>query len=79
MLGAGQLFGDRWYTAMSNIGQVSFVLSIILEMKEVDKELVAEADFEEFLNEVEAYGDRISIEKSASDKNGKTSTALATV
>uniref|UniRef100_A0A7S2P3V1 Uncharacterized protein n=1 Tax=Leptocylindrus danicus TaxID=163516 RepID=A0A7S2P3V1_9STRA len=77
LLGAGQLFGEGWYTAMSNIGQVSFVLSIILEMNEVDKELVAEADFEDFLDEVEAYGNRICLGGSsvASNRNGKTTTA----
>lgn len=56
-LGLGQLFNDSWYPATSNIGQALFILSLVLEMKEVDKELVAENGFQDFLDVVQEMGD----------------------
>lgn len=45
----GQFFSVTWYPLTSNIGFVSYIISIILLMKEVDKDMLAADDFTDFL------------------------------
>lgn len=61
LLGTGQIFGNSWYPATSNIGQVFFIFSLVREMKEINKEITAEITFEEFLDDVKEVGNVTSL------------------
>lgn len=59
-MGIGQLFGEELYPSTSNIGQAIFLLSLVKEMKEVEKELDAEEEFEIFLESVKQVGNSVA-------------------
>jgi len=54
----GQLFGTELYTVMSNAGMLVFIITILLLMAEVDKDIVKTDDIASFLVQVAQKGDR---------------------
>lgn len=50
-LTVGQFFRLDWYPLTSNVGFVLYIISILLLMKEVDKDMVAADDFANFLKQ----------------------------
>ncbi|KAL3770879.1 hypothetical protein ACHAW5_003967 [Stephanodiscus triporus] len=63
-MGAGQLFGDNLYAIMSNAGVLIFVITILILMNEVDKDMVANDDVACFLVQVAQKGDEIRVSPS---------------
>lgn len=59
-LSAGELFSINTYLITSNIGVIIFFCSIILLLKEVDKEMAVADDFDDFLRQVEIMGVKTS-------------------
>lgn len=57
----GQLFADNLYTIMSNAGMLIFVITILIVMKEVDKDMIANNDVACFLVQVAQKGDEIRV------------------
>lgn len=57
----GQLFAANLYTFMSNLGVLIFIITILLLMAEVDKDMVATNDVACFLAAVAQKGDEIRI------------------
>ena len=57
-MAVGQLFGQELYTVMSNAGMLVFIMTILLLMAEVDKDIVATNDIASFLVQVALKGDR---------------------
>jgi hypothetical protein len=53
-----QLFGTELYTVMSNVGMLVFIITILLLMAEVDKDIVKTDDIASFLVQVAQKGDR---------------------
>ena len=62
-MAVGQLFGEELYTVMSNTGVLIFVITILLLMAEVDKDIVATNDVASFLVQVAQKGDQIRVEE----------------
>ena len=60
-LAVGQLFGEELYTIMSNAGMLIFIITILLVMAEVDKDMVATHDVACFLVSVAQKGDQTRI------------------
>lgn len=54
----GQLFGTELYTVMSNAGMLVFIITILLLMAEVDKDIVKTDDIASFLVQVAVKGDQ---------------------
>ena len=54
----GQLFGTELYTVMSNAGMLIFIITILLLMAEVDKDIVKTDDIASFLVQVAQKGDQ---------------------
>mmetsp|Transcript_60882 Transcript_60882/g.71231 ORF Transcript_60882/g.71231 Transcript_60882/m.71231 type:complete len:369 (+) Transcript_60882:112-1218(+) len=51
--GVGQIFGQKeWYPLSSNLGLLILIISVILVMGEVDKDMEAAAQFTHFLSDV---------------------------
>ena len=61
----GQLFGEELYTVMSNAGILIFIITILLLMAEVDKDIVKSNDEACFLVQVAQIGDQIRVASSA--------------
>jgi len=61
----GQLFGEELYTVMSNLGILIFIITILLLMAEVDKDIVKSNDEACFLVQVAQIGDQIRVASSA--------------
>jgi len=60
-LAATQIFGyPPYFPCTSNLGLIIFIISILLLMVEVDKDMVAADQFADFLAQVAKKGDRIS-------------------
>ena len=57
----GQLFGDKLYTVMSNAGVLVFIITILLVMKEADKDIIATNDVACFLVQVAQKGDQVRV------------------
>ncbi|KAL9179898.1 hypothetical protein ACHAXT_007868 [Thalassiosira profunda] len=62
-MAVGQLFGEELYTVMSNTGVLIFIITILLLMAEVDKDIVATNDVASFLVQVAQKGDQIRVEE----------------
>jgi len=60
-MAVGQLFGEELYTVMSNAGMLIFIITILLLMVEVDKDINATTDVAYFLRVVAQKGDQIRI------------------
>ena len=57
----GQLFGENLYTVMSNAGVLVFIITILLVMKEADKDIIATNDVACFLVQVAQKGDQVRV------------------
>ena len=57
----GQCFGENVYLITSHIGFLLLIWSVLSLMNEINKDLFATYDFEEFLKEVARTGNQISI------------------
>lgn len=57
-MAVGQLFGTELYTIMSNAGMLVYIITILLLMAEVDKDIVKTDDIASFLVQVAQKGDR---------------------
>ena len=57
----GQLFGEELYTVMSNAGMLIFVITVLLVMAEIDKDIVSTNDVACFLVQVAQKGDQIRV------------------
>lgn len=57
----GQLFGEKLYTVMSNAGVLVFIITILLVMKEADKDIIATNDVACFLVQVAQKGDQVRV------------------
>lgn len=60
-MGASQLFTEKLYTIMSNAGLLVFIITIILVMTEIDKDMIATNDVAWFLVSVAKSGDQIRV------------------
>ena len=61
-LAATQIFGyPPYFSCTSNLGLLIFIVSILLLMVEVDKDMVADDEFAGFLASVSKVGDRIRV------------------
>jgi hypothetical protein len=56
-MGIGQLFADDFYAIMSNAGMSIFVIAILIVMKEIDKDMIANNNVARFLVQVARKGD----------------------
>lgn len=63
-MAVGQLFGEELYTVMSNAGVLIFIITILLVMAEVDKDIVNANDVACFLVQVSQKGDQIRVSRS---------------
>jgi len=70
-LGLGQCFPVGWFTISSNVGFIIYFLSIILLMKEVDKDMVVADDFDQFLEQIEIVGNKTSVTNIIHNPNGQ--------
>jgi hypothetical protein len=68
-LSAGQLFRERWFLLFSNIGLIIYLVTTILLMSELDKDMVATSDFSMFLADVSRKGDQISSQRQREDES----------
>lgn len=57
----GQLFYPKFYSITSNIGLLVYTLSILVLMKEIDKEVTRTVEFTDFLKQVAKKGNEISV------------------
>jgi hypothetical protein len=60
-LSVGQLFYERWYPTTSNLGLLIYTITLLVLMKEIDKDIVKTAEFTDFLKQVALKGNTISI------------------
>lgn len=60
-LSIGQLFYERWYSLTSNLGLLIYTITLLVLMKEIDKDIVRTAEFTDFLKQVALKGNSISI------------------
>mmetsp|Transcript_23505 Transcript_23505/g.42207 ORF Transcript_23505/g.42207 Transcript_23505/m.42207 type:complete len:280 (+) Transcript_23505:857-1696(+) len=60
-MGVGQFFDEKLYTIMSNAGMLIFIITILLLMGEVDKDMVVADDVAWFLVTVAKKGDQIRV------------------
>jgi len=60
-MGVGQFFDEQLYTIMSNAGMLIFIITILLLMGEVDKDMVVADDVAWFLVTVAKKGDQIRV------------------
>eukprot|EP00591_Stephanopyxis_turris_P012865 CAMPEP_0195518096 /NCGR_PEP_ID=MMETSP0794_2-20130614/12227_1 /TAXON_ID=515487 /ORGANISM="Stephanopyxis turris, Strain CCMP 815" /LENGTH=286 /DNA_ID=CAMNT_0040647007 /DNA_START=380 /DNA_END=1240 /DNA_ORIENTATION=- len=60
-LAVGQLFDENYYLITSSCGLVVLIFSVILVMKEVDKDMQAAAEFSVFLNTVKRMGNNVTV------------------
>lgn len=60
-LTGGQLFGKRWYPLASNCGFLIWIISILLLMTEIDKDMVKSEELTDYLRQVSKKGDAISV------------------
>ena len=63
-MGGCQLFGENFYNIMSNAGVLIFVITILLLMSEVDKDMVANDHIASFLIQVARKGDELRVSPS---------------
>jgi len=59
---AGQCFSTKWYLISSNIGFLILVISILLLMSEIDKDMKQTAELNDFLGRVKDLGNKISVD-----------------
>lgn len=60
-MAVGQLFSEELYTVMSNAGMLSFIITLLLVMMEVDKDINASNDVACFLVQLAQKGDQMRI------------------
>lgn len=60
-LSIGQLFYERWYPFTSNLGLLIYTITLLVLMKEIDKDIIQTAEFMDFLKQVALKGNSISI------------------
>jgi hypothetical protein len=60
-LTGGQFFGEEWYPVTSNLGFLIWIVSILLLMTEIDKDMVASEELTDYLGRVAKKGDAISV------------------
>ena len=68
VLFGGQLFSSTWYPFTSNLGFMVFIISVLLLMSEIDKDMNVAAEFADFLNQVSKKGDAISMRYAVMNK-----------
>lgn len=59
-LSIGQLFYQRYYQLTSNLGLLIYTLTLLVLMREIDKEIFNTVEFTEFLKQVAVKGNQIS-------------------
>jgi hypothetical protein len=64
-MGISQLFADNLYTIMSNAGLLVFIVTILIVMNEVDKDMIANNDIACFLVQVAQKGDESRVRASS--------------
>ena len=62
-IAAGQLFSVTYYPITSNTGFFIYVLTLVLLMVEIDKDIVKTAELTDFLERVAKKGDEISVKR----------------
>lgn len=67
----GQLFGPELYTIMSNAGMLIFIITILLVMAEVDKDISAANDVAGFLIQVAKTGDQLRVAEAVSPSSSQ--------
>ena len=60
-LSIGQLFYQRYYQLTSNLGLLIYTLTLLVLMREIDKEIFNTVEFTEFLKQVAVKGNQISV------------------
>jgi len=70
-LAVGQVFSEKWFPLTSNIGLLIFVITLLLLMVEVDKDMVAADNFSVFLTEAAEMGDKITVRRVMNDEETK--------
>lgn len=80
-MGISQLFADNLYTIMSNAGLLVFIVTILIVMNEVDKDMIANNDIACFLVQVAQKGDesRVSVSSQPGERVQEERTTTNTV
>lgn len=60
-LTGGQLFGTEWYSFTKNLGFLILIITLLLLMLEVDRDINETVELMDFLNQVSKKGDEISV------------------
>ena len=60
-LTGGQFFTEEWYPLASNGGLIIFIITLLLLMSEIDKDMVQSEELVDYLDQVAKKGDEISV------------------
>lgn len=60
-LSIGQLFYESWYPITSNLGLLIYTITLLVLMREIDKDIIKTAEFTAALNQVALKGNQISV------------------
>ena len=60
-LTGGQFFTEKWYPLASNCGLLIFIITLLLLMSEIDKDMVESEELADYLEQVAKKGDEISV------------------
>lgn len=76
-LTVGQIFGAIWFTTTSNAGILVYTITLILLMKQIDRDIVSFAEFTDFLHQVAKKGNEITVHNviEAANRNNQSDNA----
>ncbi len=60
-LTVGQFFGSIWFAVTSNFGLLIYTITLILLMRQIDRDIVSFAEFTDFLHQVAKKGNEITV------------------
>lgn len=72
VLAIGQLFTVKLFAVLSNAGLLVYTITLILLMKQIDRDIVSFSEFTDFLQQVAKKGNEINVHNViSSDPNGQ--------
>mmetsp|Transcript_4931 Transcript_4931/g.6030 ORF Transcript_4931/g.6030 Transcript_4931/m.6030 type:complete len:347 (+) Transcript_4931:80-1120(+) len=76
-LTVGQFFTAKWFAVTSNSGLLVYTITLILLMRQIDRDIVSFAEFTDFLHQVAKKGNEITVHNliQASNKSNQGSTS----
>jgi hypothetical protein len=66
-LSFGQLFYEEWYPFTSNLGYLIFTITLLVLMREIDKDFTKTTEFTDVLKQVALKGNSISVKNDEVD------------